>query len=249
MGTEERARATGAFLALTPFVGRENENARLRARLAEARTGRGGLVMLVGEPGIGKTRTAEEFAEHARHDGAAVLWGRCYDGEWSPPYGPFAEAITEYVRAAPADALRADLGFGAAPIARLVPALREAIPDIEDPVALQPNEERFRLLDAVSQFLIAVSQRAPVVLVLDDLHWADKGTIAMLRHVARFAKQNSILIVAAYRDVELDSEHPLSGALGQLRHETDYERLLLKGLERHEVGELLTTIADRKSVV
>ena len=245
MGTEERARATGAFLALTPFVGRENENARLRARLAEARTGRGGLVMLVGEPGIGKTRTAEEFAEHARHDGAAVLWGRCYDGEWSPPYGPFAEAITEYVRAAPADALRADLGFGAAPIARLVPALREAIPDIEDPVALQPNEERFRLLDAVSQFLIAVSQRAPVVLVLDDLHWADKGTIAMLRHVARFAKQNSILIVAAYRDVELDSEHPLSGALGQLRHETDYERLLLKGLERHEVGELLTTIAEQ----
>jgi DNA-binding CsgD family transcriptional regulator len=238
---------TGAFLSRTPFVGREDESGRLRARLEEARAGRGGLVMLVGEPGIGKTRTAEEFAVYARGQGATVLWGRCYDGEWSPPYGPFAEAITEYVRAAPADALRADLGFGAAPISRLVPALREAIPDIEDPVALQPDEERFRLLDAVSQFLIAVSQRAPVLLVLDDLHWADKGTIAMLRHVARFAKQNSILIAGAYRDVELDSEHSLSGALGRLRHETDYERLLLKGLERHEVGELLTTIAEQEA--
>jgi DNA-binding CsgD family transcriptional regulator len=245
MGTEERERATGAFLSRTPFVGRESENARLRAQLEEARSGRGGLVMLVGEPGIGKTRTAEEFAAYARAQGATVFWGRCYDGEWSPPYGPFAEAITEYVRAAPAGALRADLGFGGAPIARLVPALREAMPDIEDPVALQPDEERFRLLDAVSQFLIAVSRRAPVVLVLDDLHWADKGTIAMLRHVARFAKQNCILITGAYRDVELDSEHPLSGALGQLRHETDYERLLLKGLDHQEVGELLTAIVER----
>jgi AAA ATPase domain len=245
MGTEGRVRATDAFLSQTPFVGRESESARLGARLEEARAGRGGLVMLVGEPGIGKTRTAEEFAEYARGEGATVLWGRCYDGEWSPPYGPFAEAIAEYVRAAPADALRADLGFGAAPIARLVPALREGLPDIEDPVALQPDEERFRLLDAVSQFLIAVSQRVPVVLVLDDLHWADKGTIALLRHVARFAKQNCILIAGAYRDVELDGEHPLSGALDQLRHETEYERLLLKGLERDEVGELLTTIAEQ----
>jgi DNA-binding CsgD family transcriptional regulator len=236
---------TGAFLSRTPFVGREDESGRLRARLEEARAGRGGLVMLVGEPGIGKTRTAEEFAGYARGQGATVLWGRCYDGEWSPPYGPFAEALAEYVRAAPADALRSDVGFGAPPIARLVPALREALPGIEDPVALQPDEERLRLLDAVSQFLIAVSQRAPVVLVLDDLHWADKGTIAMLRHVARFARQNKILIAGAYRDVELDSEHPLSGALGQLRHETDYERLLLQGLERGEVGELLTMIVER----
>jgi DNA-binding CsgD family transcriptional regulator len=245
MGNEGRARATGTFLSRTPFVGRENESARLRTRLEEARAGRGGLVMLVGEPGIGKTRTAEEFAERARHEGATVLWGCCYDGTWSPPYGPFAEAIAGHVRAAPTDTLRADLGFGASPIARLVPALRAALPDIEDPVALQPDEERFRLLDAVSQFLTAVSQRAPVVLVLDDLHWADKGTIAMLRHVARFAKQNCIVIAGAYRDVELDSEHPLSGVLGQIRHETDYERLPLKGLERQEVGELLTTIVER----
>jgi DNA-binding CsgD family transcriptional regulator len=245
MGSEGPAGTTGAFLSRTPFVGRENERARLRSRLEEARSGRGGLVMLVGEPGIGKTRTAEEFAERARADGATVLWGRCYEGEWAPTYGPFAEALAEYVRDADAESLRADLGYGAPPIARLVPALREKLPDIEEPAPLQPDEERFRLLDAVSQFLIAVSQRAPVVLVLDDLHWADEGTVAMLRHVARFARQNRILIIGAYRDVELDRQHPLSEALGQLRHETEYERLLLKGLDRGEVGELLTTIAEQ----
>ena len=113
METEGRVPATGAFVSQTPFVGRENESARLRARLEEARAGRGGLVMLVGEPGIGKTRTAEEFAERARHEGATVLWGRCFEGEWAPPYGPFAEAIAEYVRDADAEALRADLGHGA----------------------------------------------------------------------------------------------------------------------------------------
>ena len=245
MGSEGRAETTGAFLARTPFVGRESESARLRSKLGEARAGRGGLVMLVGEPGIGKTRTAEEFAERARHEGATVLWGRCYEGEWAPPYGPFAEALAEYGRDADPDALRQDLGYGAPPVVRLVPALREKLPDIEEPAPLQPDEERFRLLDAVSQFLIAASQRAPVVLVLDDLHWADKGTIAMLRHVARFARQQRILVVGAYRDIELDSEHPLSEALGQLRHETEYERLLLKGLDRGEVGELLTTIAEQ----
>jgi DNA-binding CsgD family transcriptional regulator len=244
MTNEGRVPATGAFLSRTPFVGRENESARMRARLEEARAGRGGLVMLVGEPGIGKTRTAEEFAEYARGEGATVLWGRCYDGEWSPPYGPFAEAIAEYVRAAPADALRADLGFGAPPIARLVPALREALPGIEDPVALQPDEERFRMLDAVSQFLIAVSQRAPVVLVLDDLHWADKGTIAMLRHIARFASQNKILIAGAYRDVELDESKPLAGALDALRAETALETVEIGGLGQNEVDRLVSAITE-----
>jgi len=200
--------------------------------------------MLVGEPGIGKTRTAEEFAEVARGKGATVLWGRCFEGEWAPPYGPFSQALAEYVHNAEPDALRNDLGRNASPIARLIPALREKLSDIEEPVSLQPDEERFRLLDAVSQFLISVSQRAPVVLVLDDLHWADAGTVAMLRHVARFAPQNHVLIVGAYRDAELDPQHPLADALAALRGEAEYERISLKGLDHAQVGELLTTITE-----
>src|SRR5262245_3107986 len=114
-----------ARLGQTPFTGRTAELARLAHRLEEARSGRGGVVLVMGEPGIGKTRTLEEFAERGRAQGTLVLWGRCYEGESGRPYGPFAEAIGEYARTATAEMLEADLGLGAAPLGRLVPGLRE----------------------------------------------------------------------------------------------------------------------------
>ena len=221
------------------FVGRECEMATLNGALRDAESGHGRLLLIAGEPGIGKTRLAAEFATAARHDGAVVLWGGCYDGEWAPPFGPFAEAIAAYARQGDVEMLRADLGFGAAPIARVVLAVRERLPDLPEPVALQPDEERFRLLDAVSQFLIAVTRRTPVVLVLDDLHWADKGTIAMLRHVARFAPQHHLLLLGTYRDIELDARHPLTHALGALYRETACKRVQLKGLGAAEVAQLV----------
>jgi predicted ATPase len=121
----------------------------------------------MGEPGIGKTRMLEEFAERVRAQGTLVLWGRCYEGEAGRPYGPFAEAIGEYVRAAAVEGLVADLGAGAAPLGRLVPGLRELLPDLPEPAPLEPYEERVRLLDAVTQFLLALAARVPTVLVLD----------------------------------------------------------------------------------
>jgi len=235
----------GVLLTRTPFVGRGKEMARLRAKLDEARAGRGGLVMLVGEPGIGKSRTIEEFAEHARGGSALVLTGRCFEGEWAPPYAPFVEAIAGYAKDADPEALRADLGYGAPTVARLVPSLRERLPDIGEPVPLNPEEERFRLLDAVSQFINATSARAPVVFVLDDLHWADGGTIAMLRHVARFLTQHRVLVLGAYRDVELDRQHPLADALAALRREAEYERILIKGLDEGDVRAFLTDMAEQ----
>jgi class 3 adenylate cyclase len=235
-----------ALLSHTPFVGRVSQVERLKQELGEVRRGRGALVMLVGEPGIGKTRTLEEFAEIARNEQATVLWGRCYEGEWAPPFGPFAEAIAEYARGAEPETLRRELSYGGPPLARLVPAIRERLPDLGEPAPLAPEEERFRLLDAVSQLLIAVSARTPLVIVLDDLHWADRGTIAMLRHVAHFIAHHRILLLGAYRDVELDRQHPLADALSALRRVTEYERIVLKGLERDEVGELLKTVADQQ---
>jgi len=234
-----------ALLTQTPFVGRAAELQRLQQKLQDMRGGRGGLVMLAGEPGIGKTRTAEEFAERARYAGVTVLWGRCYEGDWAPPYRPFAEALAAYGAEADRESLRADLGPGAAPLARLVPALREKLPDIPEPASLQPNEERFRLFDGVSQFLIALSARAPLLLVLDDLHWADKGTIALLRHVARFAARQRLLLLGSYRDVEVETTSALADALRALPRETASEHLKLAGLDVHEVEQLLETIADR----
>ncbi len=236
---------SSVLLQHTPFVGRAGQVERLKQKLSEVRAGHGALVMLVGEPGIGKTRTLEEFADFARNEHATVLWGRCYEGEWAPPFGPFSEAIAEYAHSAEPEMIKRELGNGGPPLARLVPALRERLPELAEPVPLPPEEERFRLLDAVAQLLIAVSARAPLILVLDDLHWADRGTIAMIRHVARFVARNRIMMLGAYRDVELDRQHPLAEALGALRREAPYERIPLKGLEQREVGELLATMAEQ----
>src|SRR5262249_51306334 len=235
-----------ALLTHTPFVGRTNELARLAAKLQEVRAGHGGLVMLAGEPGIGKTRTLEEFAETARNAAAQVLWGRCYEGEAARPYGPFGEAIAEYAGSGVLDALRDDLGVGAGPLARLIPTIRERLPDISEPTALQPDEERVRLIDAVAQFLIALSARAPLVLVLDDLHWADGGSIALLRHVARVAVRHRVLLLGTYRDVEVGPQHPLYDALGALPRDTAYDHMALGGLNRVEVEQLLEAVADEK---
>jgi class 3 adenylate cyclase len=235
-----------ALLAHPPFVGRAAERTKFTRKLQDAREGQGGLVLVAGEPGIGKTRLTEEFAESASEFGAVVLAGRCYEGEWAPPYGPFAEAIAGYTRVAEPDQLRQDLGAGAPSIARVVAAVRERLPAIPEAAPLQPDEERVRLLDAVSQFLIAIAARTPVVVIIDDLHWADKDSIAMLRHVARSAPCHRLLLVGAYRDVEVDRAHPLSEALGALPRETRYQHLPLKGLERAEVAELLETVADQE---
>ncbi len=202
--------------------------------------------MVVGEPGIGKTRTTEELAAQARQRGARVLWGRCYEGEGAPPYGPFADALGEYAARAEVDELRADLSQYGAAVAGIAPRLNERLPDLSSLPALQPDEERYRLFDAVAQFVLATARRAPVVLVLDDLHWADRGAIALLRHLARFAGRNRLLIVGAYRDVELDRQHPLAEALATLKRETEYERIQLKGLGTEAIGELLTAIANQE---
>lgn len=233
------------LLRHTPFVGRTEEMARLARAWKEARAGHGGLVMLVGEPGIGKTRMAEEFAGSVQREGATVLRGRSYEGEWAPPYGPFAEAIEAYALAAEPKELREDLASGAGVVARLAPAIRLKLPDILDPPALNPDEEQFRLLDAVSQFFGASCERAPLLLVLDDLHWADKGTLSLFRHVARYASQRRFLLVGAYRDVELDHQHPLADALVALRRESNSERVLIKGLDDHELVQLLASVGEK----
>jgi len=235
-----------AAFARTPFVGREAELEQLVHAVERAKSGHGGLVMVVGEPGIGKTRTIEEASSRARDAGFRVLWGRCYEGEGSPPYGPFAEILAEVSKEADSAELRNDLGSYGIVMARIAPGLRDKLPDVPEPPSLQPDEERYRLLDAVAQYLTLVSRRTPLLLVLDDLHWADGGTIVLLRHIGRLAASSAILIVGAYRDVELDRSHLLGEALSVLRRETGYERVVLKGLDRKHVGELLETIAARE---
>jgi class 3 adenylate cyclase len=233
-----------AMLKRTPFVGRAEQLKRLTASLDEACNGHGSVAMLCGEPGIGKTRTLEEFSDLARQRGATVITGACYDGEWQAPYGPFAEAIVDCSRRLQPAEFSAALGKHASIMARIAPALNDLLADIQPPPSLDKEEERVRLFDAVSQFLIAVSRQTPLVIILDDLHWADRGTVAMLSHAAHFVPGNSILLVGAYRDAEVDRRHPLAAALVAISRLRSFDRLMLSGLEEGDLSNLLSMIGD-----
>src|SRR5579885_161079 len=235
-----------AMVNRTPFVGRVAQLKRLAAKFDEACHGRGGIVMLRGEPGIGKTRTLEEFADHARQRGATIMRGACYDGEWQQPFGPFAEMLAEYARSLPVSELAAVLGKRAAILARIAPALREMLPEVGELPVLEKDEERFRLFDAVAQFLITASHTATLVVILADLHWADRGTVAMLSHVAHLIAPNPILLVGAYRDAEVGRAHPLSAAIAGIGRLRNAETLALKGIHPAELATLLEMIGDQK---
>lgn len=226
-----------------PLVGRDAELARLTARLADAAVGRGRLVIVTGEAGIGKTALLEEFAAQARSGGSQVLGGRCFESDWSPPYAPFAQALADLVAGIDRVELANDLGSVGPALAALVPALRSLLPDLADPAPVPPDEERFRLLDGVAQFILTRSHRAPVVLLLDDLQWADQASVAMLRHLARTGRTGAVLVVGAYRDAEVDRNHPLADALSALRREVEYDDIALHGLGAPGVVGLLAGAA------
>ncbi|MCI0825634.1 MAG: serine/threonine-protein kinase PknK, partial [Chloroflexi bacterium] len=198
------------------FVGRQREMGDLKACLEDTLSGRGRLVMLVGEPGIGKTRTAQELATYAGLRGAQVLWGRSYEEQGVPAYWPWVQAIRSYVRERDPEQLRSEMGAGAADIAEVVSDVRERLPNLPPPPQLEPEQARFRLFDSIAAFLKTASQRQPLVLVLDDLHWADQPSLLLLQFVARELGGARLLIIGTYRDMELSRQHPLAEALGEL---------------------------------
>jgi class 3 adenylate cyclase/tetratricopeptide (TPR) repeat protein len=218
------------------FVGRERELRELRASVDEAREGSGGLLLLVGEPGIGKTRTAEELATYAQVNGARVHWGRCHEGEGAPAYWPWAEAIRSYVREADPVGLAWELGTGAAEVARIVPELRERLGSVPEPGDPASEEARFRLFDSVTGFLAAAARSRPLVVVLDDLHWADEPSLLLLRFLARSLSDSGLLVVGTYRDVELGRHHPLARTLSELSGTDRTRRVHLRGLDEEAIG-------------
>lgn len=226
------------------FVGRREELEHLRAALDASRTGAGRLVLLSGEPGIGKTRTAVELATRAEQDGAQVLWGRCHEEAGAPPYWPWTQVLQDLVAALDNDALREDLGMGGPDVAQLLPELRARLADL-GPVATpsDPAAARFRLFASLARFLLAASRRRPRVIVLDDLHWADAPSLRFLRFLAPDLAASRILLIGTYRETELSRQHPLSDALGDLARTAHSSRLRLTGLGAEEVRDLLTAAA------
>jgi predicted ATPase len=230
-------------LARGVFVGRERELDHLRDGLEEALAGGGRLLLVVGEPGIGKTRTAEELATYARVRGAKVHWGRCHEGEGAPAYWPWAQAIRSYVRDADPVALAWEIGQGAGDIAQLAPEVRERLGEVPEPPPLDPDEARFRLFDSVATFLASASRSRPLVLVLDDLHWADESSLLLLKFVARQVSDAGLLLVGTYRDVELGRHHPLARTLAELAEIQGSRRVSLRGLDTDAVERFIEMTA------
>jgi predicted ATPase len=227
------------------FVGRQGVLDALRVKLADAFDGRGSVVMLAGEAGIGKTAVADRFAALARDRGAVVLSGSCLEGGWQPPYAPWVEALDDCAAIAHPRRLGDLLGGSASPLVQLVPRLASMLPDAPPPARLPPDEARVRLYDAVSRLLTEIAAETPVVVVLDDLHWADADTIGLLRYVARVSTRSPLLILGAYRDPGTGSENRQLAAelLAVVRREADFLRIGISGLRALEVTELLTAMA------
>jgi tetratricopeptide (TPR) repeat protein len=228
------------------FVGRERELREMEAVWQRAVNGRPQLLFVAGEPGIGKTRLATEFARARSAEGAAILMG-CSDEEALVPYQPFVESLTWYARSCDVSDLRAQLiaAGGGAELASLVPELRRRLPDLESPPAMGPEAQRYRLFEAVTAMLATVSRREPTLIVFDDLHWADKTTLLLLRHVLRSAASARFAIITTYRESELDRSHPLSDMLITLRGEHNVTRVSLRGLDAVTIGGLVTGVVGR----
>ena len=227
----------------TAFVGRDSEIGQMTRTWDQARAGRRHLLLVAGEPGIGKTRLATEFARQCAAQQATVLAGRS-DEEALVPYQPFAEALTWYARVCPEPELRATLNGidDGAELGRIVVELTRRIPDLR--TSLKSGEgERYRLFDVIDALFAAASSVHPIVLVLDDLHWADQPTLLLLKHLMRSTRTAALCIVGTYRDSELRRTHPLAEILADLRRDESVTRLSLHGLTANDVQGLAPSIA------
>jgi hypothetical protein len=202
-----------------PLVGREREIGEAADALEGAASGRGRLLMLVGEPGIGKTSLADSIATTAERRGFKVLWGRCWESGGAPAYWPWLDLLSELTGMLDDGALRQALGDGAGLFGELVPEVRSRVPDLGGEAAPPADEGRFRLWRATSALLNQVAKLQPLALVLDDLHAADRSSLALLHFVARQLRPMRIMLLGTYRDVEARMDAEASELLSRVCRE------------------------------
>jgi len=231
-------RLTSAF----PFVGRSAELSALRALIPRADHDGRRVVLLGGEAGSGKSRLVRELASEAASDGVLVLYGAC-DAVVRTPYGPFVEALEELARTVDPAELRAALGAMGGELTRLLPDLPVRVGDLAPPTRADPDTERHRLHTGVADLLTATSVRRPLLLVLEDGHWADRPTLLLLRYLARAVPAARLLVVATFRDAEAEVPQVLAETLADLRRSDAVIRMRLRGLSGEEVGEFVRRAA------
>jgi tetratricopeptide (TPR) repeat protein len=230
----------------TPFVGRSQERARLLQAIERARDGAGSLFLIAGEAGVGKSRLLLEAADEARRLGLRVLTGHCVDQQGAPPYLPTIEHIEEAARNTTPERLRQALGENAPEIAKLMPELRARYPDIPEPVSLPPEQERRYLLHGVAEFVERNARQTPLVLIYEDLHWADESTLLLVQHLAQRVAQIPVLALGTYRDTELKPGRPLASVLPDLLRQRLAEEIVLGRLDEDGVVALIQGRAGKR---
>jgi class 3 adenylate cyclase len=227
------------------LAGRELELERLAGAWEQARTGVRQIVLVGGEPGIGKTRLSHELSRRVYAQRGAVLYGRC-DEEAIVPYQPFVEALRPCISAYSPSALRERLHGLEPDLARVFPELLARLPAPTLLVSGDAEAERYRFFEAITTLLTGITATQPTLLVLDDLHWADKPTLLLLRHLIRYAPRTALLVLACYRNIDLEPDDAFSDVLADLRRVPDVARMTLTGLSEEESGELLEGLAGRE---
>jgi class 3 adenylate cyclase/tetratricopeptide (TPR) repeat protein len=229
------------------FVGRERILGQLEAALEDAFAARGRIVLLGGEPGIGKSYTAEALANTARARGALVCSGWGYEDEEAPPYWPWIQILRSALKIPDPKALPELLGAGATDIAQILPTPREGLPSLPETPRPADGESRFRVFDAIASFFKNLSIRSPLLLILDDLQWIDSVSLRLLEFFAREMVDCRVLVVGTHRDVTLQPGDALVGTLAELARHPLCEQLTMAGLAKEEVAELLMSVLEARA--
>jgi tetratricopeptide (TPR) repeat protein len=222
------------------MVGRDREVDSLRRSWSEATLGRGGMVLVSGEPGSGKTRLARELVDYARITGGTVLSGGCYELEAATPYLPFVEALRTWVHQSSDDDLRSAVGDSGAELARLAPELASRIGPFPEGPDLSAAEQRLRLFDGVARCLLHLAEPEGLLLFIDDLQWADQASLSLLHYLVRLAGRERLVVLGCYRDTDLDRSHPLAEALDLWNRERAAVRVHLGRLEPQDTSAMVT---------
>ncbi|HUS69335.1 MAG TPA: ABC transporter substrate-binding protein [Anaerolineae bacterium] len=241
--------------ARAKLVGREQGMAFLDRCWREAEAGRGRLVLVSGEAGLGKTRLVEEFAQHARWQGARVLWGRCYEFERVLPYQPVAEALGAILTALVPSELQSFPAWAMAQVARLVPEVAEERADLPVTPATATDQERARLFEATARILWELCSAAPILVILEDLQWASESTLQLVHYLVRHLSGHQALMVGTFRPEAVEEGHPLRALQQQLNQEGVCQTLRLSPLSSGDVeamiaelsgaGEAIAPLAER----
>ena len=228
------------------LIGRDAELAQLVDALERSLAGLGRLILLSGEPGIGKSRLADELASEAVRRGARVAWGRCWEAGGAPAYWPWVQALRSLIRDLPPARLRSALGPGGVELSRMLPEEAGTVFDELPPPAVDPDTDRFRLFQAVASFLKRCAGDRPIVVILDDLHAADTSSLLLLRFIADELPDAHVLLVACYRDTELTPDHALSATVSELARRPLTVRLPLSGLGEADVRRFIALISQKE---